>query len=153
MSRKHHKHHPTEEEHEDPMKYAYRRVIHGVGQYEPVKYYDPVSNYYNLLNVNKIPIVKTTDKLLNWEDIFYKKERTESMNRHKELEVLKDMEARGELDDDPKVDKNKNINKHKNKKTDKMDYIDTSNSNLNTNCWYNTMFNNNIIFNSSKNAS
>ena len=141
--------HPTEEEeeeeHEDPMKYAYRRIVHGEGRYEPVKYYDPDSNYYNLLNAKKIPIAKTTDKLLNWEDIFYKKERAESLNRQKELEILKDMEARGELDSSNTTDTGQDKKK--------MDYIDTSNSKLNTNCWYNTMFNNNIILNSSCNGS
>jgi hypothetical protein len=138
--------HP-EEEHEDPMKYAYRRIIHDEGRYEPVKYYDPMSNYYNLLNANKIPFVKTTDRILNWEDIFYKKERGESMNRQKELEILQNMETRGELENDTKdlEQDTKNIGK--------MDYIDTSNSKLNTNCWYNTMFNNNITLNSCSNGS
>ena len=113
------------------IKCADRRIIYEEGRYKPVKYYDPISNYYNLLNANKIPFVKTTDRILNWEDIFYKKERTESMNRQKELEILKDMKEREEPDVPSQ---------------DNMDYIDTSNSKLNTSCWYNTMFNNNIIY-------
>jgi len=132
--------HPEEEEEEeeDPMKYAYRRIIHDEGRYKPVKYYDPKSNYYNLLKANKIPFVKTTDRILNWEEIFYKKERTESMNRQKELEILKDVNDREE----PEVPSQDTKYKNKNE----IDYIDTSNSKLTTNCWYNTMFNNNITY-------
>ena len=121
-----------EEEPEDPMKYAYRRIIHNTGRYKEPVYYDPDTNYYNILQSNKLKPVKTIDKVLNWTDIFSKKYKSEQLNRESEYKILKEMEDNGELDND---ENEKDINVVKGE-------------DINTNCWYNTMFNNKIINNS-----
>jgi len=124
-----------DEESEDPMKYAYRRIIHNTGRYKEPVYYDPDTNYYNILQSNKLKPVKTIDKILNWKDIFSKNSKGEQLNRDNEYNILKEVEDNGELDDE------------KDEKGEKSEDINTKKS-LNTNCWYNTMFNNKIINNS-----
>ena len=132
----------SSEESEDPMKYAYRRIIHNTGKYKEPVYYDPDTNYYNILQSYKLKPVKTNDKILNWTDILSNKYKSEQLNRENEFKILKEMENNGELDDDIKEESNGELDD-----VVKGEDINTKNT-LNTNCWYNTMFNNKIINNS-----
>ena len=133
----------TIEYHKNPQRFEYRREIHQTGNYEKSIYQDPNSNYFNLLNINKRKIPKTTDKLLDWGKIFQNKQRNENENRKRELEILREMENKGELDDDDDDDDNGNTIAQ----VDKDNITNMNNNKLNTNCWYNSMFEDKVILN------